>query len=394
MRQHQLDHARCAALAAEMLGAPIRALVLDYEMQGVLRKRGKLEGRRGVGCDYATMRFQSGNRGHLLALGAELYRIDVAPRPIRVVRVLAPRNCDTDADAYYFWAVADADYRRLYGLLRRAVRRRQRHNPPLMQEEDKRRLWASTVGFLTQTQHMLREYGVQAKRGVLLLGAPGNGKTMACRWLRYECNRRGLAWRNVTAEMFESSRREGEANELFDLERPGIIFFDDVDMAIRERQPGSNSADTSAFLGGLDGLDLHRGVVYIFTTNATVAQLDSAFLRPGRIDLVLEFRRPDADLRRRFIEENWHAEILAAIDVDHAVAQSEGLSFAELDEMKRLLVLWHLQTQRWDWDRAWGEFRRSRGETQRSAIGFQATLPQATSGASQTVDVVTARIAP
>src|SRR5262249_50071794 len=259
---------------------------------------------------------------------------------------------------------------RLYGLLRRAVRRRQRHNPPLMQDEDKRRLWASTVGFLIQTRHMLREYGVQAKRGVLLLGEPGNGKTMACRWLRYECNRRGLAWRNVTAEMFESSRRDGEANELFDLERPGIIFFDDVDMAIRERHPASNSADTSAFLGGLDGLDLHHGVVYIFTTNATVAQLDSAFLRPGRIDLVLEFRRPDAQLRRQFIAENWHAEILAAIDVEQVVTQSDGLSFAELDEVKRLLVLWHLGTHRWDWNRAWQEFRRGRGESQRNAIGF------------------------
>jgi len=374
MRQHQLDHSRCAALAAEMLGAPVRAVVVDYEMEAVLRKRAKLESRRGIGCDYATIRFQSGNRGHQLALGAELYRVDAGPRPIRIVRVLSARNDDTDADAYYFWAVAEADYRRLYGLLRRAVRRRQRHNPPLMLEEDKRRLWANTVGFLTQTQHMLREYGVQAKRGVLLLGEPGNGKTMACRWLRCECNRQGLAWRNVTVEMFESSRREGEANELFDLERPGIIFFDDVDMAIRERQPGNNSADTSAFLGGLDGLDLHHGVVYVFTTNATTAQLDSAFLRPGRIDLVLEFRRPDAQLRRQFIAENWHAEILATIDVDQAVAQSEGLSFAELDEVKRLLVLWHLETQRWDWSRAWAEFRRGRGESQRNAIGFQGAL--------------------
>jgi hypothetical protein len=110
-----------------MLGAPVRAVVVDYEMEAVLRKRAKLESRRGIGCDYATIRFQSGNRGHQLALGAELYRVDAVPRPIRIVRVLSARNDDTDADAYYFWAVAEADYRRLYGLLRRAVRRRARH---------------------------------------------------------------------------------------------------------------------------------------------------------------------------------------------------------------------------------------------------------------------------
>jgi SpoVK/Ycf46/Vps4 family AAA+-type ATPase len=164
-------------------------------------------------------------------------------------------------------------------------------------------------------------------------------------------------------------------------------------MAIRERQPGSNSADTSAFLGGLDGLDLHHGVVYVFTTNARTAQLDSAFLRPGRIDLVLEFRRPDGNLRRQFIEKSWHAEILAAIDVDEAVAQSDGLSFAELDELKRLLVLWQLETHRWDWSRVWAEFRRGRSESPRSAIGFQAALSEAPCSANPTTDPVTAHIA-
>jgi hypothetical protein len=176
--------------------------------------------------------------------------------------------------------------------------------------------------------------------------------------------------------MFQSSRRDGETNELFDLERPGVIFFDDVDMAIRQRSQWSDPADTSAFLGGLDGLDLHHGVVYVFTTNATLSQLDTAFLRPGRIDLVLEFKRPDAELRRQFIEESWHAEILAAIDVYQAAVRCDGLSFAEMDEVKRLLVLWHLETQRWDWPRAWAEFRRGRAETRRNAIGFQAALSE------------------
>ncbi len=262
------------------------------------------------------------------------------------------------------------DYRRLYGVLRRAVRRRQRHWPPLMVAEDQHRLWQNTIGFLKQTQHRLRELGVPAKRGVLLLGEPGNGKTMACRWLRGHCNRLGLGWRNVSAEEFESNRREGNAHELFVLHRPGIVIFDDVDMAIRQRQQSFESADASTFLRGLDGIDQHHGVVYIFTTNATVTQLDPAFLRPGRIDLVLEFKRPDAALRQRFIAEHWHADIVAVIDLDAVVAVTEGLSFAELDEIKRLMVLDYLETDEWNWDRAWAEFRHGRGEGERPPIGF------------------------
>ncbi len=67
LRQHQLDHATCTALAAEMLGGPVRALVLDWELESVMRRRLRLEQRRGVGCDEAILRFLSSRHGHELA---------------------------------------------------------------------------------------------------------------------------------------------------------------------------------------------------------------------------------------------------------------------------------------------------------------------------------------
>jgi hypothetical protein len=152
-------------------------VVVDREMEAVLRKRAKLESRRGVGCDCATMRFESGDRGHEMALGAEVYRLDQPAPPMRVVRVIAPRDCNANDDVYQFWAVGKSNYRRLYGHLRRAVRRRQRHAAPLMREDDQRRLWANSIGFLMQTQHRLREFGVPAKRGVLW-----ESRVMARRW--------------------------------------------------------------------------------------------------------------------------------------------------------------------------------------------------------------------
>jgi ATP-dependent 26S proteasome regulatory subunit len=208
---------------------------------------------------------------------------------------------------------------------------------------------------------------------VLLLGEPGNGKTMACRWIRGHCNRLGLSWRSVSAEEFDSARREGKAHELFALYRPGIVIFDDVDMAVRNRANPLETGDASTFLSGLDGLDLQQGVVYIFTTNATIPQLDPAFLRPGRIDLTLEFKRPSATMRRRFVAEHWHSDIVGELDLETAVTQTDGLSFAELDEVKRLMVLDFLTTNEWSWDRAWAEFRRGRGKSERTPIGFSGT---------------------
>lgn len=357
--RYRQDHALCLQLASELLGERARAVELDWELEQILRPRLRLEARRGAGTQHAVVRFNSGAPGHELAIGAELFRVADAGRSLRVARVVAPHRCDDEEVAYKFWAVAEGDYRQFYGLLRRMARRRQDHCAPIMPPNEQARLWDNTIGFLRRDGAVLRRFGVPCKRGVLLLGEPGNGKTMACRWLRAQCCRHGLAWRSVSAEDFEDAKRDGEAHKLFDLARPGIVFFDDLDMALRVRDKFEQTGEQNTFLAGLDGLDPRHGIVYLFTTNANQQDLDPAFCRPGRIDVVMRFLRPDAALRRRLIE-TWDAAILDAISIERPVADAEGLSFAELEEIKRLLVLGYLEHGRWDWQSAVNAFQSGR----------------------------------
>ena len=86
---------------------------------------------------------------------------------------------------------------------------------------------------------------------------------------------------------------------------------------------------------------------------------DPAFKRPGRIDLVLQLDPPAADLRRRLLDR-WHPDIRAGIDLDGAVAATDGWSFAEIDEMKSLLILIYLDTGTWDWDAARAQWETNR----------------------------------
>jgi cell division protease FtsH len=358
-------------LAEQDLGAPARAVSLTWNIEQMLLRVARREGRRGLDGGAAHLEFSSGRPGHELKFGLERFRVNTPDGPLRVVRVIAPQaTYDPDA-CYEFWAVARADYLPLYRFLRAELRREQRAEPPIMRSEDQARLWDNSVGFLRRGSEVLRRYGVPQKRGILLLGEPGNGKTMACRWLRWECERRGLEWRSVSAEEYDEERRGGNAHQLFELCRPGMVFFDDVDMALRDRGADDPTPDRSTFLGALDGLSRHQGVVYVFTSNAKASQIDPAFRRPGRIDLVMSFPPPDAALRRQLIERTWHADLLANVAVDQIVAATDGLSFAEVEEVKKLLVLGYLHTNCWNWDGAWRLFRSGRGDSDASRrIGF------------------------
>ncbi len=209
---------------------------------------------------------------------------------------------------------------------------------------------------------------------------------MACRWLLSLCHRRGLRWRSVSAQEYACAKQTGDVHELFELDGPGIILFDDLDQSLRDRE-GSDS-DRTTFLTELDGLHPREGIVYLFTSNARVSDLDPAFRRPGRIDLYLHFPRPDAELRRTFVVDRWHADITAAIDLDEAVRETDGLSFAEMDEIKKLLVLRFLETKTWDWGAAWSAYQ-SGHTTGKSAqrIGFNSPGPRNRSGINSRVAV-------
>jgi cell division protease FtsH len=369
--EHQNDHRECLRMASELLGAPAVAVDLSWSMELRLRRHLQLEARRGIGSESALLNISDDRAGHRLAIGVERFRIRMPGNPIRVVHVVAPRSFRRMDSVYEFWAVAKGQLRQFYGFLRRAAKVAQKNVAPIMSESDRTRLWDHTIEFLRHGCEALREFGVAQKRGVLLLGEPGNGKTMACRWLRSQCHRYGLEWRSVTAEEYERKRNDAEAHELFELGRPGIVCFDDMDIALRDRSKFGETRDHSTFLGALDGLDMRQGIVFIFTSNALLEDLDPAFCRPGRIDLVLSFLKPDLSLRRALITQTWHPEILRHVRLDAVLRSTEGLSFAEIDEVKRLIVLNYLKSGEWNWECAWNAFRSSRDNRQsKGKLGF------------------------
>ena len=306
-------------------------------------------------------------------LGARCYRIG----SVKFVRVSYPYSYNVEGPIVEFLVVARADYGRLY---RAALRSRRGSEdctrPPILPDTQREALWKNTIGYLDESNlRRIRELGGRPKRGLLLAGPPGNGKTSACRWLWSECRKRNWHWRLVTPDSYATARRgckaEQAVRQLFTVEGSGIVFFDDMDLALRDREKVKETDDQSVFLNALDGIESREGVAYVFTTNCALDLIDHAFKRPGRIDLVLHIGLPDAGLRGRLVAR-WHTEIRAALDVSQVVSTTDGMSFAEIEEIKNLLILRFMDVNEWDWGWAMREFTMNRHDfaAQRRRVGF------------------------
>jgi hypothetical protein len=360
MQQYAADHRRLLEAAGRHMGLsePV-AVYLDEFLVPLLKasRRGEL-----VPLESVLVRDwdPDNRRSHPgLQIGMRVYDV----QGVRYARVRFPHTDSANFWGLDFTVVDRKDYCRLYRI---ALNCRRNDEPPcvapVLPPEQLELLWKNTIGYLESGNiDRIRQYGGRAKRGVLLTGAPGNGKTLACRWIWEACRERRWEYRLVTPDSYRSARQHDTIEALFTVERRGIVFFDDMDLALRDREKIGETEDQAVFLSAMDGIPINEGVVFVFTTNCSLDLIDRAFKRPGRLDLVLHFKAPTPDLRRQLIDR-WHMDIRNGLDLDMVVASTEGYSFAEIEELKNLLVMRFMESDTWDWGWALKQFDINRSE--------------------------------
>jgi len=155
------------------------------------------------------------------------------------------------------------------------------------------------LGDLEQFLHGQERYlkrGVPWRRGYLLCGPPGTGKTSLIFALA------GRLALNICALSLSDSRLtdSGLVHLLHQAPLRSIILIEDIDsyFAIRDAKSATQRVSFSGLLNALDGVASQDGRILFITTNKPEV-LDPALMRPGRIDKLLELGRATKDQARR-----------------------------------------------------------------------------------------------
>jgi hypothetical protein len=179
--------------------------------------------------------------------------------------------------------------------------------------------------------------GQHLKRGLLLFGPPGTGKTHTAGYLlgrMTDYTRLVLTGRSLGAV--------GSVTELARALQPAVVVLEDVDLVAADRSFGPGGSPVLFdLLDAMDGAAADADLLFVLTTNRADLLEPALAARPGRVDVAVEIDLPGADARRRLLEL-YGRDVplqLSDADVEAVVERSDGVTASFLKELLRRAVL-------------------------------------------------------
>ena len=182
--------------------------------------------------------------------------------------------------------------------------------------------------------------GAKVSRGVLLVGEPGNGKTLLARAVAGEAN---CPFYSISGSDFIEVFVGVGASRVRDLfaqarkSAPSIIFIDEIDAVGRHRGSGMGGGNDereqtlNQLLSEMDGFETHKEPVIVIAATNRQDVLDRALLRPGRFDRSVVVPYPDLKSRKAILELHLKSiKVDPDIDASKIARGTPGFSGADL----------------------------------------------------------------
>lgn len=168
------------------------------------------------------------------------------------------------------------------------------------------------------------KYGLLYKRGILLYGKPGTGKSCLVKMLAYDViNNGGIVINFTHAELYIAMMRIIRSNHITK-NIPIVVIMEDIDVIM-------NNFSKSTILNILDGLNSIDRVLYIATSNNPNSLEDNITRRPSRFDRRILFSSPNEESRIlyfKFLLKDQNT----THDVEKWAKDTDGFDFASLKE--------------------------------------------------------------
>merc|ERR1712025_344161 len=198
------------------------------------------------------------------------------------------------------------------------------------------------VQYPVEHPEKFEKFGMSPSKGVLFYGPPGCGKTLMAKAVANECQANFISVKGPELLTMWFGESEANVRDVFEKARqaaPCVLFFDELDSIAQQRGGSSGDGGGAAdrvmnqLLTEMDGVGAKKNVFIIGATNRPDI-IDTALMRPGRLDQLIYIPMPDLPARESILKAVLReSPVSAAVDLGHLARSTDKFTGADLTEV-------------------------------------------------------------
>merc|ERR1712087_827149 len=198
------------------------------------------------------------------------------------------------------------------------------------------------VQYPVEHPEKFEKFGMSPSKGVLFYGPPGCGKTLMAKAVANECQANFISVKGPELLTMWFGESEANVRDVFEKARqaaPCVLFFDELDSIAQQRGGSSGDGGGAAdrvmnqLLTEMDGVGSKKNVFIIGATNRPDI-IDTALMRPGRLDQLIYIPMPDYESRLSILRATLRkSPVSKEVDLSYLASQTDKFTGADLTEI-------------------------------------------------------------